>query len=428
MDLRDLVAHLKRSWAPVALLTLLGGAVAFGFVANQPKTYSASARVLVAPNASSSDLNGGASFVERVVVTYAALVRTPVVLEPVAEELGYPGGDALLGSVTASVDSGTTFITVYAEQQDPAAAAALADALADQLGEAILDVAPAQDGVSAVSVSTVAQATVPSTASSPDIPVTTAFGAVLGFIVGLGFVLLRAALDTRVRTEADLRRLTPAPVVGVLSSRERAGMAGGRTWGEDYRRLRTNLRLLNEAQRPRSVVVASSSGTSGTAAVAFNLARAAAEGGLKVCLVEADLRRPSLAQSFNLPEQPGLGDVLAGTAVISGALHQVDGVAVMPAGVTTLSPADVVTSPDMARLLAELTASYDLVVADAPPLPQVTDAAALGAVAEGVVLVVERSRVTRDQVAAAVGALDLAGARLLGTVLEAAPEPTVARG
>lgn len=432
MDLRELLGALRKQWVPIVALTLVGAVAAFAFSVNQQKMWTAQATILVRPAAgqNTADLNSGAVFVERVVGTWAALARTPVVLDPVADELGLDSSRPLQGRVNAAITSGTTFITISATWPDAAGAARVADAVAAEMGVAIVDVAPRQQDQPSIVVLPVAPAVPPGSPSSPDIPANILVGTFAGFLLGLGFVLLRSALDSRVRTVADARRLTSSPVLGEIAPPRRPSRStipDADPWAEDYRRLRTNLRLLDVSERPASVVVTSCTADEGSATVGLGLARTAVEGGLRAILVEADLRHPRLAQDLRLPAGQGLSDLVASRGDIASVVHVIDGVDVLPAGASVANPGDVVTSPAMADLLSRLVEAYDLVVCVTPPVLTVTDAAALGAVTHGVVLVVGRPRVTSDQVTEAVTALEMAGASLLGVVLNDAAAVAPAR-
>ncbi|WP_028050851.1 polysaccharide biosynthesis tyrosine autokinase [Cellulomonas sp. URHD0024] len=432
MDLRELLGLIKRRWLPIVLMVALGGAAAIGFTQNQQKLYTAQAILLVQPGsgATTSDLNDGAVFVARVVQTYANLARTPVVLDPVGEKLGLGNGGSLAAHVTASITSGTTFLTVRATWSNPETAAALANGVADQLDVAVSDIAPRQGGNAALVVSTITPATPPSKPSSPDLMANLAVGLLGGLVVGLGYVLLVSALDVRVRTASDVRRITSVPVLGEIAKRGRPSkstIARTNPWAEDYRRVRTNLRLLDVDERASTIVVTSCTSGEGAVHVAFSLARTAVEGGLRVALVEADLRSPSLARSLGLVGGLGLGDVLTLGAEFGDVLEDVDGVDVLHAGAQVRNPGDLITSVRMTELVQALAERYELVVIATPPLLAVTDGAAVGAAAEGVVLVVGRPKITRDQLGEAVTALKMAGARLLGIVINDASDETPTR-
>ena len=427
MDLQELVAVLRRHWRPIAAMTVLGALAAWAFTATQERLYTAETTVLVSPASAQTtgDLNSGATLVERVVQTYAELARTPVVLEPVAQGLGMEPRE-LQSATTAAISSGTTFITIGVTWSSPEIAAEAANGIGSGLADAVEELAPQQAGQPSIVVSTITPAAAPGSASSPDLTTNVLIGLIAGLLVGLGYVILRAALDSRVRTAGDVRRITSAPLLGTISrSRGRGrsrGQAADAPGAEDYRRVRTNLRLLDATHRRGALVVTSCTAQEGTTAFAINLARTAVEGGLRVCLVEADLRAQHLRSVLRLPEGPGLADVLTGAADLRSATHRFDGVDVVHAGSPAANPGDLVSSPAMSELMRELASTHDLVICAAAPLLSATDGAALGASADGVVLVVGNQRVSRDQLAEATGALEMAGARLLGVVLNEAPD------
>ncbi len=428
MDLQELVAVLRKHWRAIAAMTVLGGLAAWGFTAMQERLYTAETTVLVSPAGAETtgDLNSGATLVERVVQTYAELARTPVVLEPVAQGLGIESIRALQGATTAAISSGTTFITIGVEWNSPQTAADAANGIGEQLAVAVDELAPQQAGQPSIVVSTITPAVAPVDPSSPNLATNVLVGIAAGLLLGLGYVLLRAALDNRVRTAGDVRRVTSAPLLGTISrprSRSRSrGQSTDTPGAEDYRRVRTNLRLLDATHRRGSLVVTACTAQEGTTAFAINLARTAVEGGLRVCLVEADLRAQHLRSVLRLPEGPGLADILTGSADLRTATHRFDGVDVVHAGSPAANPGDLVSSPAMSELLRELSTTHDLVICAAAPLLSATDGAALGASADGVVLVVGNQRVSRDQLTAATESLEMAGARLLGVVLNEAAD------
>lgn len=425
MDLQELVAVLRKHGRTIVAMTLLGGLAAWGFTAMQERLYTAETTVLVQPAsaATTGDLNNGTILVERVVQTYVELARTPVVLEPVAQSLGIASTRDLRNATSTEISAGTTFITIGVEWNSPQTAADAANGIGEQLAASVQELGPQQAGQPAIVVSTITPAVPPANPSSPNLVTNVLVGLAAGLLVGLGYVLLRAALDSRVRTAGDVRRVTSAPVLGTISRARRSRGQNADTVGaEDYRRVRTNLRLLDATHRRGALVVSSCTAQEGATAFAINLARTAVEGGLRVCLVEADLRAQHLRSVLRLPEGPGVADVLTGGADLRSATHRFDGVDVMHAGSPAANPGDLVSSPAMSELLRELSTTHDIVICAAAPLLTATDAAALGASADGVVLVVGNQRITRDQLAEATGAIEMAGARLLGVVLNEAPD------
>ena len=145
----------------------------------------------------------------------------------------------------------------------------------------------------------------------------------------------------------------------------------------------------------------------------------AAETGRRVLLIEADLRHPSAARVLGLRDSTGLMGVLASSGSLSTAVQTMPGhaVDVLPAGGTPANPGELISSPEMAELVASVIADYDFVVFDAAALLTSTDAAVLARYTDGALVVVDARRTKRQQLADATAALHRAAAPLLGVVL-----------
>jgi capsular exopolysaccharide synthesis family protein len=147
----------------------------------------------------------------------------------------------------------------------------------------------------------------------------------------------------------------------------------------------------------------------------------AAAGG-KILVVEADLRRPLIAELLGADRTVGLTNVLVRRLSRSNAVqHTVSGVDVLASGPLPPNPSDLLGSEAMARLLAEASEEYDVVLIDASPLSPVTDAAALAPRADGVLLVVPYGKADRQQLVRARESLEAVSAPLLGSVMTKVP-------
>ncbi len=157
----------------------------------------------------------------------------------------------------------------------------------------------------------------------------------------------------------------------------------------------------------------------GKSTTAVNLALTIAKSGQSVILLEADLRRPKAMSYLQLEGSVGVTTVLVGRVGLNEAIqHRSEGLDVLAAGSTPPNPAELLQSPRMKKLLATLRTEYSIVVIiDAPPLLPVDDAAVLAANSDGVIMVVNHGKTTRDQVTAAAARLESVHAKLLGTVL-----------
>jgi capsular exopolysaccharide synthesis family protein len=190
---------------------------------------------------------------------------------------------------------------------------------------------------------------------------------------------------------------------------------------EQYRLLLNRLDRVGATRAVRTVAITSCARGEGRSLTAANLALTAAREGRDVVLVECDLRRPSLAQLFDLVPRAGLAEVAEGKAELPQALTRVGSLAVLCAG-EARDPNATLRSPRLAATLDALRSSFSLVVLDAPPALALADATRLAH--DAVVLVVRAGETPRDAVRMAVDALNT---KLVGIVLNGVDEPGYAR-
>jgi capsular exopolysaccharide synthesis family protein len=271
---------------------------------------------------------------------------------------------------------------------------------------------------------------VDATPVSPTPTRNTGLALVLGIVAGVGAAALRESLDTTVKTAEALHELTATPVLCAIPYDVRAKKApliiegsARSARAEALRQLRTNLQFVNVDQPPRTLVVTSAVPGEGKSTTACNLAIVFAEAGKRVILVDADLRRPRLAEYLGMEGAVGLTNVLAGQAAVSDALQQWggSGITVLPSGSVPPNPSELLGSRNMAELLGALRGGFDIVIVDTPPLLPVTDAAIAASRVDGTVLVSRCGKTTAAQAREAAAALDAVGARVLGSVLNMAP-------
>ncbi|MDM7855453.1 polysaccharide biosynthesis tyrosine autokinase [Cellulomonas alba] len=434
MELKDYITILRKRWLSIVLTTVLGGALAAGFSLAAPERYTATTQLYVSVQGgqTTDDLLQGSSFTQKQVTSYTRIVTSPLVLNPVIDQLGLGGrAEDLAAEVSASSPLNTSLINVNVTAANPAIAAATADAIAAKFKDVIGELETPTNGTSsAVKVSVVRPATAPTAPSSPNLKMNVVVGLFVGLVLGIGIAVLRELLNTRVRDSEDVARVTDTSVIGAIGYDEDAPRHPlivqsnpHSQRSEAFRRLRTNLQFLDIADRPHSIVVTSSLPGEGKSTTAINVAITLADAGSRVALVDADLRRPSVAKYMGIEGSAGLTTVLIGRATVddviqpwgTGQLH------VLPSGQVPPNPSELLGSVSMAQLLQELTESYDMVIVDTPPLLPVTDAAILAKLTGGALLVVGADKLHRNQLDESVGALHTVGARILGIVLNRQP-------
>jgi succinoglycan biosynthesis transport protein ExoP len=192
---------------------------------------------------------------------------------------------------------------------------------------------------------------------------------------------------------------------------------------EAYRQIRTNLQFLDVDHPARTIVITSSLPGEGKTTVAVNLAVVLAQSGLRVLLIEADMRRPRVTRYLGMISGAGLSNVLSGTARLTELIQPYgDGrLTVLAAGPMPPNPSEMLGSKQMKVLLAEARQHSDYVILDAPPLLPVTDGAVLAAAADGAILIARHGVTTDAQLRQAATNLHRIDAKLLGVLLNRIP-------
>ena len=435
MELRDYIRILRKSWVMIVLLLLIGlGAGAAISLTSTPK-YSASSKVFVSTQSSGTaqDLVQGNSFTVQRVKTYSDLVTTPIVLLPVVASLNLGiTADALAKQITASAPIDTSIIEITVLDTDPVRAADIANATSASLTSVVdtIETPDSADAISPVKLTRAQQATVPSLPVSPNVPLNIGLGALIGLGLGIAFAVLRETLETRIRNERDVEQVTSVPILGGIvfdpKAKERpliVHVDPRSPRAESFRSLRTNLQFLDVGRVDRSFVITSSIESEGKSTTGANLAIALADAGSRVLFIDADLRRPKVADYMGVEGAVGLTDVLIGRAELADVIQPwSDGnLFVLPAGQIPPNPSELLGSARMAELIAEFNRQFDVVIFDTPPLLPVTDAAILAKNVGGAIIVVAAGRTHKNQLKGAIAALGNVGAPISGLVLTMLP-------
>ncbi|GAA3203656.1 polysaccharide biosynthesis tyrosine autokinase [Microbacterium terregens] len=433
MELTDYIRILRKSWLIIVVATLLGVGSAAGWSLTRSPQYEAQSTVFVSTQAGGTigELQQGQSFTQSRVTTYANLVATPIVMNPVIAELGLgiTAGE-LAKNVSASSPLNTTLITITVTSDDAIAAADVANALGASLTSAVESIeTPNGTDTSPVRLTRVKDALPALSPSSPNVPLNLSLGALLGLALGVGIAVLRAVLDTRIRTPRDVELVTDRPLIGAIAfdpkAKERPLIVHVDPLSpraESFRALRTNLQFLDMGGRS-SFVITSSVPSEGKSTTTINLAIALADAGKRVALLDTDLRKPKVAEYLGIEGGAGLTDVLIGRVRIGDVMLPWGGrsLYVLPAGKIPPNPSELLGSKQMHTLLEVLERDFDVVLCDAPPLLPVTDGAILAKATSGAIVVVSAGHTSRHQLSGAVDALETVGAKIAGVVLSMVP-------
>jgi capsular exopolysaccharide synthesis family protein len=444
MDLRHVVAALRRWWYVTGLILLLIGGAATAYSLLRTPEYKATATVFFSLNRSPavSELAQGSTYTQEVVKSYSQLVTLPVVLSPVISELGLDETPTELARrVSIDTQPDTVIADITVTDSSAGAAAQLANAVATELGRAVRTLSPGgPSSPAAVSVTRISAAEIPQSRSSPNVPLLIGIGVFGGLLLGAAAAIVLELVKSPLITEEVARKA--APVVGKIARDPKArsrplplATHPQLPIAESFHALRTNLRRLESSQRSLCLVVASALPKEGRTTVAANLAIAMSHSFHGVLLVDADLRRPALARTFGLPRQPGLSDLLEGERNLYDVIQtwhvetwRESTVHIVPAGSQSADPSELLARPAMSKMLESAKFGYEFVLMDTAPLLPVTDGALLAAQVDGALLVVHSRKTTERDFAEAVTALQLAGAELSGIIVNSVPIPRRFRG
>ncbi|MGW5607997.1 polysaccharide biosynthesis tyrosine autokinase [Streptomyces sp. NPDC003753] len=448
MDLHGFLKALARRWPTVAVCLVLAVGAALAATNLSTPVYEARTQLFVATRTGddSAQLNQGQSFSQARVQSYAAIVATRQVTEPVVKELRLRSTPEELASrITAVAPLNTVLIDITVRDTAPQRAARIANAVAARFISVVeqLETPKRPAGtkqskkkgaggddtpVSPVSLGVTQEAVAPVVPVSPRPLLNLGAGVLAGLLLGAGLVALREVLDTTFKTGEALGEFLSLPDLGTIPydrnapRRPLVSTDGHSKRAEAFRKLRTNLQFSQVDDPPRIILVTSSVPGEGKTNTSVNLALSLAEAGVSTCLVDGDLRRPSVASTFGLVQDAGLTTVLIGQARIEDVMQQVGGgLSVLAGGAVPPNPTELLASVRMKEVLRELADTYEVVIIDTAPLLPVADTVGLASLSQGTLLVVRAAKTNRDQVRTAVESLERVGVRVLGTVFSMAP-------
>ncbi len=183
--------------------------------------------------------------------------------------------------------------------------------------------------------------------------------------------------------------------------------------------MRTNIQFSAIDEEIRTIMVTSAGPGEGKSTTITNLAVAYAQSDMKVVLIDADLRKPTMHHTFNLTNRAGLTNALSSKGILHEVIREtkIPNLSVITSGPIPPNPSEMLASKRMGVLLDELKEQFDMILIDTPPALAVTDAQIVASRCDGVVLVIDSGKVKREIAMKAKANLDYVKARILGVVL-----------
>jgi capsular polysaccharide biosynthesis protein/Mrp family chromosome partitioning ATPase len=437
MELRDYLAILWLRWRTVASCVVVVMLLALTYSVMATPMYIARASVFfsVSVDQTSGQLSRGFAYTQNLASLYSRVATQPVVMDRVIKDLGLSiTSSELADKVVARAPQDTVIIQILVTDAHPQLAAQIANAVAKELRYAVASLSPKSgSGTNAsavlVHLTTVSPATVPSAPSSPQTGRNVALALVVGVMIGGAAALLRHSRAAGVNRR-EVAWVTETQVIATLDSGETGGrlrsfLRSGTSPShprDQFVRLRTNFEHLREQRKLRSVVFTSAADDMMTNWVVTGLADSLAQAGVRVLLVDGDLRRPSLAEHYAVGavyDAEGLCGLLSGGSSWASAVHRVGSRLpdLLPAGQPLDDPSLMLSGDAVTAGLAELADGYDVVLVKAPPVRWAAEGLLLAKCVDGVVLVAHERLTDRRGLADAVESLELVRAELVAVVL-----------
>ncbi|NYD68421.1 polysaccharide biosynthesis tyrosine autokinase [Agromyces atrinae] len=440
MSLNEYLKSVSRRWLMIVLLAALGAAGGYAMAAATPDVYRSTSSVLLTSEngGSAAELVQGTAYIENLVSSYVLLADSELVLDQVIDDLDLDMSTArLAGQITAGSPLNTTVIDLSVVDGTAEGAQRIARSVTTHLSLAVSEVSPTSpDGTPTVRLTTIQSASLPSFPIAPNTRLMVALGAAVGLVLGLVYAIIRGLVSQPITDPREIAHLTDDPVVGEVVLAKRDSTLPARVLidpqgleAESLRTLAANLTFLTVDGGLRSFVVTSASPGEAKSSIAASLALTLAESSQRVLLIDADLRRPTIATLTQLDDAVGLTGVLIGQYDLDVAVQRWahDRLDVLTSGAVPPNPTQLLSSDSMQHLIEQASAEYDVIIIDSPPLLAVTDAAWIGRITDGALVVARYNKTTARALTHLFEKLESAGVRMLGVVISCVPRRTRAR-
>jgi capsular exopolysaccharide synthesis family protein len=211
------------------------------------------------------------------------------------------------------------------------------------------------------------------------------------------------------------KKTSAQTAVALIAASDKRGTAS-----EQLRAIRSNINFTMVDKDLKTIAITSAEPNDGKTSVSSNLAIVYADSGKRVLLVDGDMRKPTLGISFDLTNPRGLSNLITERDIdLKKVINEtgIENLSVMTAGVIPPNPSELLGSNRFIDVIEQLSAEFDLIIFDMPPLSNITDAQIVGSRVDGTVLVAREAKTNRDNIRQAKELLELAKAHIIGVIM-----------
>ncbi len=455
IDLRYLMRVLIGKLWLIILITLVGGVAGFAVSTTLlPLEYSSNITMYVQSYygvSGDNDNQNNISNSKQLVNTYMEVLKDDAVMNAVGEMLtsqydieslrqcfGFSNGRistaALRNSLSISSVTDTSAVNVIATTKNAEVAAGLCNCLTEVAPQFV------RDAVGVGSINTIDTAKVYPNPVSPNVTKNAIMGALIGFVLVVGIIILIDFFDNTVKDPDTLGDTYKKAIIGEIheftsdKKKKKKKSADNHVTlldkdipfnvVESYKSIRTNVTFSLSTLDKKIFAVSSANPGEGKSTTSANIAIAFAQSGNKVILIDADMRKSVQHKIFKLKNKKGLSTAISKMNRVDECIQKssVENLDVMTAGPIPPNPSELLASKNMDELLENLNTKYDVIIIDTSPINIVTDAMELAKNISGMVMVVHYGRTTNDDIEAAVKKTEFANMNLLGFILNSVKE------
>jgi capsular exopolysaccharide synthesis family protein len=345
--------------------------------------------------------------------TYVEIASSTPLLEELRNELEL--GNDRPNSIDVSVIPETELLQIRVEDVNPV----LARDAANTLAALLVDDKPIRD----IRIYVVEPAGLPGSTSVLRNLIYSVLGLVVGLIGGIGLAFLVENLDPRLHSSEQIQAVTGLPLLGEIPTAKRRDstklLLDKIPYSDVFRRIRVKILSLSKDAALQTILITSAEPDEGKSTVLANLACSLAQSGQRIVVVDADMYCPTINTFFDLPNEPGLSNVLEQDITLTDVLQKThySGIEVLTSGTQNSNSAELLGTEQMVALLDQLKKQFDFVLVDTPAFLGIVDTIVLAPYMDGVVVVARSGSVKETELQITCQQSDSVNAKLIGIIV-----------